>query len=66
MKQSIHPDYKQVDVHCACGNNFKTGSTKGEIRIEICSECHPFFTGTVKNVERGGRAEKFKEKYNLK
>ena len=66
MKQAIHPEYQQIDVHCACGNNFKTGSTKGEIRIEICSECHPFFTGTTKQVERGGRAEKFKEKYNLK
>ncbi|HSN65734.1 MAG TPA: 50S ribosomal protein L31 [Fusibacter sp.] len=66
MKENIHPDYKQIDVHCACGNNFVTGSTKSEIRIEICSECHPFFTGTAKQVERGGRAEKFKEKYNLK
>ncbi len=66
MKQDIHPNYNLIDVHCACGNNFKTGSTKSEIRIEICSECHPFFTGTAKAVERGGRAEKFKEKYNLK
>ncbi|OJV62363.1 MAG: 50S ribosomal protein L31 [Clostridiales bacterium 38-18] len=66
MKQSIHPNYKKVEVHCACGNTFTTGSTKDEIRIEICSECHPFFTGTTKSVERGGRAEKFKEKYNLK
>jgi large subunit ribosomal protein L31 len=53
-------------VRGACGNTFKTGSTKSELRIEICSECHPFFTGTAKAVERGGRAEKFKEKYNLK
>ncbi len=66
MKENIHPGYQQINVHCACGNNFTTGSTKGEIRIEICSECHPFFTGTAKQVERGGRAEKFKEKYNLK
>ncbi|MDN5351655.1 MAG: large subunit ribosomal protein [Clostridiales bacterium] len=66
MKQGIHPDYKEVEVRCACGNTFKTGSTKPELRIEICSECHPFFTGTAKAVERGGRAEKFKEKYNLK
>lgn len=66
MKKDIHPNYQTVDVHCACGNNFQTKSTKKEIRIEICSECHPFFTGTVKQVERGGRAEKFKAKYNIK
>ncbi|MBF4694565.1 50S ribosomal protein L31 [Fusibacter ferrireducens] len=66
MKQGIHPDYHEIEVHCACGNNFKTKSTKEEIRIEICSECHPFFTGQVKQVERGGRADKFKEKYGLK
>lgn len=66
MKQDIHPKYQTVDVHCACGNNFQTKSTKKEIRIEICSECHPFFTGTVKQVDRGGRAEKFKAKYNIK
>ncbi len=66
MKQGIHPKYETATVHCACGNNFETKSTKKEIRVEICSECHPFFTGTVKQVERGGRAEKFKAKYNLK
>lgn len=66
MKKDIHPNYKAVPVHCACGNNFETKSTKKEIRIEICSECHPFFTGTVKQVDRGGRAEKFKAKYNIK
>lgn len=66
MKQDIHPNYEKVEVHCACGNNFETGSTKSAIRIEICSECHPFFTGTAKSVERGGRAEKFKAKYNIK
>ncbi|MDO4800074.1 MAG: 50S ribosomal protein L31 [Bacillota bacterium] len=66
MKQGIHPDYKETEVRCACGNTFKTKSTKPEIRIEICAECHPFFTGQVKNVERGGRAEKFRDKYNLK
>lgn len=66
MKQGIHPDYKEVKVTCACGNEFETKSTKDEIRLEICSECHPFFTGTQKSVERGGRAEKFKAKYGLK
>ena len=66
MKKDIHPNYDTVAVHCACGNAFETKSTKKEIRIEICSECHPFFTGTAKSTDRGGRAEKFKAKYNLK
>ncbi len=66
MKQDIHPKYETATVTCACGNSFETKSTKSEIRVEICSECHPYFTGTVKQVERGGRAEKFKAKYNLK
>jgi len=66
MKEGIHPDYHDVEVHCACGNTFTTKSTKDEIRIEICSDCHPFFTGQAKQVERGGRAEKFKEKYGIK
>ncbi len=66
MKKDIHPKYEVAKVHCACGNTFETKSTKKEIRVEICSECHPFFTGTVKQVERGGRAEKFRAKYNMK
>ncbi len=66
MKQDLHPKYEAAKVTCACGNTFETKSTKPEIRVEICSECHPYFTGTVKQVERGGRAEKFKAKYNLK
>lgn len=66
MRSGIHPDYHPVTVHCACGNTFETKSTKDEIRVEICSECHPFFTGTLKVVERGGRAEKFKAKYGMK
>ncbi len=66
MKKDIHPNYEMAKVHCACGNSFETKSTKKEIRVEICSECHPFFTGTVKQVERGGRAEKFRAKYNMK
>jgi large subunit ribosomal protein L31 len=65
MKPNIHPEYKQATVTCACGNTFKTGSTKEELRVEICSECHPFFTGKQKLVERGGRVEKFKKKYNI-
>ena len=65
MKADIHPKYEETTVTCACGNTFVTGSTKGELRVEICSECHPFFTGRQKFVERGGRVEKFKKKYNI-
>ncbi|HAE91775.1 50S ribosomal protein L31 [Tissierella praeacuta] len=65
MKADIHPNYKEVTVTCACGNTFTTGSVKDELRVEICSECHPFFTGRQKFVERGGRVEKFKKKYNM-
>lgn len=65
MKQGIHPEYKEVEVSCACGNKFTTMSTKDEIKLDVCSECHPFFTGSVKSIERGGRAEKFKQKYGL-
>ena len=65
MKEGIHPKYVEATVTCACGNTFKTGSTKEELRVEICSECHPFFTGKQKFMERGGRVEKFKKKYNM-
>ncbi|WP_430884038.1 50S ribosomal protein L31 [Fusibacter sp. JL216-2] len=65
MKKGIHPEYNEVEVHCSCGNTFKTKSTNKEIRLEICAECHPFFTGSVKKVDRDGRAEKFKQKYGL-
>ncbi len=65
MKNGIHPEYKECEVKCACGNTFKTKSTKEEIRLEVCSECHPFFTGTQKFLSRGGRIEKFKKKYNM-
>ncbi len=65
MKKGIHPEYYEATVKCACGNTFKTGSTKEELRVEICSECHPFYTGQQKTVERGGRVERFKKKYGL-
>lgn len=65
MKKGIHPEYKTVKVHCACGNEFETGSVKDEIRVEICSECHPFFTGKQKHVDKGGRVDKFKQKYGM-
>ncbi|MBN2286422.1 MAG: 50S ribosomal protein L31 [Tissierellales bacterium] len=64
MKKDIQPEYKRVMVTCACGNTFETGSVDDEIRVEICSECHPFFTGKQKFVDKGGRVDKFKKKYN--
>ena len=64
MKKGIHPEYnEEVQVRCACGNTFTTGSTKKEIRVEICSKCHPFFTGKQKFVDSAGRIEKFMRKY---
>jgi large subunit ribosomal protein L31 len=63
MKKDIHPEYVEANVTCACGNTFTTRSTKKEIRVEICSSCHPFFTGKQKYVDSAGRVEKFKRKY---
>ncbi len=63
MKKEIHPDYAECTVTCACGNTFTTQSTKKEIRIEICSQCHPFFTGKQKFIDSAGRVEKFRKKY---
>ncbi|MTI66347.1 MAG: 50S ribosomal protein L31 [Firmicutes bacterium] len=65
MKKGIHPEYKEVTVRCACGNTFKTGSVKDELKVEICSECHPFYTGKQKRTEKGGRIDKFKKKYGM-
>ncbi len=67
MKAGIHPNYQEVTVSCACGNTFKTRSTKkGDIRLEICSNCHPFFTGKQKLVDTAGRVERFHKKYGRK
>lgn len=66
MKEGIHPKYGKAIVKCACGNTFETGSTKEELRVEICSACHPFFTGRQKFVDTGGRVERFKRKYGIK
>lgn len=63
MKPEIHPQYHEVDVHCACGENWKTRSTKKELRIEICSKCHPFFTGKQKLVDSAGRIDRFQQRY---
>ena len=63
MKEGIHPVYKEVDVRCACGNTFKTRSTKPELHLEICSACHPFFTGRQKLIDTEGRVERFTKKF---
>jgi large subunit ribosomal protein L31 len=64
MKQEIHPNYQEIDVTCACGHSFKTRSTLGEeLHIEICSECHPFFTGKQKLVDTAGRVDRFNKRY---
>jgi large subunit ribosomal protein L31 len=64
MKAGIHPAYNEVNVICACGHTFKTRSThKGDIRVEICSSCHPFFTGRQKLVDTAGRVDRFERKY---
>ena len=65
MKEGIHPDYKATKIRCACGNVIETGSTKEDIFVEICSACHPFYTGKQKLVDTGGRVEKFKKKFNI-
>jgi large subunit ribosomal protein L31 len=63
MKSGIHPKYHKTTVRCACGSEFETGSTVEDIHIEICSQCHPFFTGKQKLVDSAGRIERFKQKY---
>ena len=63
MKEKIHPELFAVDVHCACGTTWKTHSTKKEMRLEICSQCHPFFTGKSKLVDTEGRVERFQKRY---
>ena len=65
MKENIHPKYEDATITCACGNVINTKSTKGDIRVEICSKCHPFFTGKHKLVDTGGRVDRFKKRYNL-
>ena len=65
MKEGIHPAYKEVEVRCACGNTFKTRSTKPELHLEICSACHPFFTGRQKLIDTEGRVERFTKKFGV-
>jgi large subunit ribosomal protein L31 len=66
MKDKIHPEYVEATVRCACGNTFQTRSTKKEVRIEVCSSCHPFFTGEQRIVDTEGRVERFKRRYGIK
>lgn len=66
MKTGIHPEYVESNIKCACGAEYKTRSTKTDIQVEICSSCHPFYTGKQKLVDTAGRVDKFKKKYNLK
>ena len=65
MKEAIHPEYQATTIKCACGATFETGSTKQNISVEICSNCHPFYTGKQKLVDTGGRVEKFRKRFGI-
>ena len=65
VREAIHPKYGEAQVRCACGETFTTGSTKPKLSVEICSKCHPFFTGKQKFIDTGGRVDKFNKKYGL-
>ncbi|NLL06423.1 MAG: 50S ribosomal protein L31 [Clostridiaceae bacterium] len=65
MREGIHPNYQQTVIKCACGATYDTGSTKKDVRVEICSNCHPFFTGKQKLVDAGGRVDKFKKRFGI-
>ncbi|HEY7022556.1 MAG TPA: 50S ribosomal protein L31 [Ktedonobacterales bacterium] len=65
MKANIHPDYVEATVTCACGNTFKVGSTKAQLKVDVCSKCHPFYTGTQRILDTAGRVERFNRRYNL-
>jgi large subunit ribosomal protein L31 len=66
MKKDIHPKYEEATVHCSCGNTFTTRSTKPELHVELCSQCHPFYTGKQKLVDSGGRVERFNRRFDKK
>ena len=66
MKEGIHPEFFEATVTCGCGNKFTTGSTKEDLRVDVCSKCHPFFTGRQRDVLAGGRIEKFQKRYAKK
>ena len=65
MKEGIHPNYQQTVIKCACGATYNTGSTKKDVHVKICSNCHPFFTGKQKLVDTGGRVDKFKKRFGI-
>ena len=65
MKEGLHPEYQEATITCACGNVMKTNSTKKDMKVDICSNCHPFWTGNIKRETTGGRADKFKKKYGI-
>ena len=65
MKDKLHPKYAETVIHCACGNEIETKSTRDKIRVEICSKCHPFFTGKQKLVDTGGRVDRFKKRFGM-
>ena len=65
MKQGIHPNYEETTITCACGEVIKTRSTKKDLKVEICSKCHPFFTGKQKLVDTGGRVDRFKKRFGM-
>lgn len=65
MKDGIHPNYEPTTITCACGNVIETSSTKKDIKVEICSKCHPFYTGKQKLVDTGGRVDRFKKRFNM-
>jgi large subunit ribosomal protein L31 len=66
MKPDIHPNYKPATVHCACGNTFQTRTTGGDISVEVCSNCHPYYTGKQKLMDTAGRVERFRQRYAAK
>ena len=65
MKEGLHPKYEECTITCACGEVIKTRSTKGDIRVEVCSKCHPFYTGKTKLVDTGGRVDLFKKRFGI-
>lgn len=65
MKEGIHPNYQEATITCACGNVMKTNSTKKEMKVDVCSKCHPSYTNNLKVEKTGGRAEKFKKKFGI-
>ena len=65
MKEKIHPNYQVATVRCICGETFEVGSTNKELRVEICSKCHPFYTGKQKMIDTGGRVDRFKKRFEM-